>query len=117
MLVAIFSWVLRYVFNLHHFQGKHSKAWAAMPSFHLNQLCVPGLAAGVLWSFANFCSMLAVSVLGQGLGYTLVQSSMLVSGLWGIVYGEIKGSDRIYKWFISSIITIIGISMVSYEHK
>jgi glucose uptake protein GlcU len=118
MLVAIVSWALRYLYNVSYFQeGKYQKAWAAMPAFHFNELFIPGLAAGVLWSFANLCSILAVSALGQGLGYTLVQSSMLVSGWWGILYGEIRGSERIYKWFISSVITILGIFMVSYEHQ
>jgi glucose uptake protein GlcU len=117
MIVAILIWILRYLYNIYYFQGNHSKALSALPSFYFKQLCLPGLAAGLLWSFANFCSILAVSSLGQGLGYTFVQSSMLVSGMWGIYYGEIKGSERICKWMISSIITIVGISMVSYEHE
>lgn len=117
MIVVTITWALRYLYNVHHFQGNYSKAFRALPPFYFQHLCIPGLAAGMLWSFANFCSILAVSALGQGVGYTFVQSSMLVSGLWGILYGEIKGSDRIMKWFISSVITIFGISLVSYEHE
>jgi len=55
--------------------------------------------------------------LGEGVGYSVVQASMLVSGLWGIFYyKEIEGRETISKWFLSASITVLGILLLSYEH-
>ena len=76
-----------------------------------------GFLAGFLWSLGKLCSLIAVSVLGQGVGVSFVQSSMLVSGLWGISFGEIKGFDRIMKWLLSSFMAITGIVWISFERE
>jgi len=117
MLVIVLAWALRLLYNIRVFNGNIPKAYDALPSFHFRLLCKPGFAAGLLWSIANFGSILSVAALGQGVGYSLIQGSMLVSGVWGILFGEIKGSERIWKWLISSIVTIVGIVWLSYEHK
>jgi glucose uptake protein GlcU len=68
-------------------------------------------------SFGNFFSLISVFYLGEGVGYPLVQTSILISGLWGIFYfKEITGPSRISKWLASSLLTIFGILLLSYEH-
>ena len=40
-----------------------------------------------------------------------------VSGLWGIFYfHEIQGAETITKWFLSALLTLLGIVLLSYEH-
>jgi glucose uptake protein GlcU len=76
-----------------------------------------GGLSGMLWSIGNFFSLISVFYLGQGVGYPLVQTSIIVSGLWGIFYfKEITGFERISKWLASSLLTIFGILLLGYEH-
>ncbi len=118
MIVTVSLWVLRYLVNLYYSKGDFKKAWNALPSFHFQILIGPGSMAGFLYSLGNFCSIITVTALGQGVGYSFVQTSMLISGIWGIFYfGEVKGSERIFKWLLSSLVTLIGILSLSYEHK
>lgn len=40
-----------------------------------------------------------------------------MSGLWGIFYfKEVTGYEKIIKWFMSALLTISGILLLSYEH-
>lgn len=117
MIVTIAMWLIRYLINVYKLGGDHVKAYHALPSFHLRQMWKTGLTSGLLYSLGNFFTIVSVSVLGQGVGYSFVQTSMLISGLWGIfVFGEVKGSQRIMKWLASSVVTVIGILLLSYEH-
>lgn len=79
---------------------------------------LPGTMSGLLWSVGNICSMISVQYLGEGIGYSVIQSSMLVSGLWGIFYySEVKGITTRLKWFIAAIVTVASILVLSYQHK
>ena len=78
---------------------------------------LPGGISGLLWSIGNYFSLISVLYLGEGVGYPLVQTSILVSGLWGIFYfKEVQGYEQISKWLMSSLLTIFGILLLSYEH-
>ena len=79
---------------------------------------LPGLLSGTLYAIGNFSSIIATTQLGQGVGYSVCQSSMLVSGIWGIFwFGEVKGATAISKWFAAAFVTLIGILWLSYEFK
>lgn len=118
MIVTIFIWMLRYVYNLYLVDFDAPKGYNALPSFHLREMWLAGILSGSLYSLGNFCSILAVTSLGQGVGYSLVQTSMLVSGIWGIFFfREVRGCGRICKWILSSIVTVAGILWLSYEHQ
>jgi glucose uptake protein GlcU len=109
-------WLVRYGYNVLHYQSC-SKAYASLPSFHLHTMWLAGGLSGMLWSIGNFFSLISVFYLGQGVGYPLVQTSIIVSGLWGIFYfKEITGFERISKWLASSLLTIFGILLLGYEH-
>jgi glucose uptake protein GlcU len=92
------------------------RAYDAMPLWHFSQLTIPGISAGILLSIAMFGSVLSVTYLGQGIGNSIVQTKILVSGLWGIfVFAEIRGTWTIAKWFLSASLSVIGIVWLSYE--
>jgi len=93
------------------------KAYQDLPSFYIRQMILPGGIAGFLWSIGNIASMISVSSLGEGIGYSVIQASMLVSGLWGIFwFQEIQGYGKKIKWFASATCTVIGIIGLSYQH-
>ena len=82
MLINIALWGMRYIFELYRHDGHASKAYYALPSFHVREMWVLGGLSGLLWSIGNFSSIISVTFLGQGIGYSFTQASMLVSGLW-----------------------------------
>lgn len=118
MVVLLCMWLLRYLFQLFRVGGCHRSAMAALPSFHLREMGLQGTLSGLLYSIGNFSSIIATHHLGQSVGYSLTQSSMLVSGVWGIFYfGEVQGSATISKWLVSATVTVVGILWLSYEHE
>jgi len=117
-IVLVVVWILRYLFNMHRLSWSHRDAYAALPPFHLREMWLPGFLSGTLYSIGNFSSIIATTHLGQGVGYSVCQSAMLVSGIWGIFwFGEVKGAAAIGKWFAAASVTLIGILWLSYEHK
>lgn len=87
-----------------------------MPKWEFRILWLPGFLAGLLLSLAMFTSILAVTYLGQGVGNSVVQTKILVSGLWGIFwYHEIVGFGTISKWFTSAGICVLAIIWLSLE--
>mmetsp|Transcript_20241 Transcript_20241/g.26110 ORF Transcript_20241/g.26110 Transcript_20241/m.26110 type:complete len:425 (+) Transcript_20241:146-1420(+) len=114
-LIALVSlWLL---FFLSRFQTSIWQTYQTqMPDWHFQQLAVPGVCAGVLIFVAMFSSILAVSSLGQGIGNSVVQLKILISGLWGIFYfREIRGCGTIAGWLVSASISVSGILWSSHE--
>jgi len=67
-------------------------------------------------SLAMLSTIIAITYLGQGVGNSLVQSKILVSGLWGIFwYKEVIGAKTIAKWFASAGFCMIAIIWLSLE--
>lgn len=115
-IVNITLWVLRFSYTAVRCRSL-TKAYDGLPSFHLRVMWLAGGASGLLWSIGNFFSLISVFYLGEGVGYPLVQTSILVSGLWGIFYfKEVQGAERISHWLLSSLLTIFGILFLSYQH-
>lgn len=116
VLVTAALWVLRYMWILAE-TGSLKGAYQALPPLHLQEMWKPGGLSGLLWSIGNVFSILAVEYLGEGVGYCVCQASMLVSGAYGIFYfHEVKGAPTISKWFLSALLTVFGILLLSYEH-
>ncbi|CAB9503094.1 expressed unknown protein [Seminavis robusta] len=115
-IVTAALWVFRFGYNYQRF-GSATAAYYALPSMHIRVMWLPGCTAGLLWSIGNFGSLISVKYLGEGVGYSITQTAMLVSGLWGIFYfKEIKSPDIIGKWFLSASLCVLGIILLSYEH-
>ena len=92
-------------------------AYNALPSMHLRELWWAGCLCGIFWSIGNLGSIVAVDILGEGVGYSSCQAGLLVSGLWGIFwFGEIRGWITILSWIASACLTIAGLLILSYEH-
>jgi len=82
LLVTIILWITRFAFELYRHDGNISQAWASLPSFYIKQMWFQGGLSGILYSGGNFMCIIAVTYLGQGVGFSFIQASMLISGLW-----------------------------------
>mmetsp|Transcript_9155 Transcript_9155/g.10053 ORF Transcript_9155/g.10053 Transcript_9155/m.10053 type:complete len:470 (+) Transcript_9155:241-1650(+) len=117
MIVTISFWCLRLGVNAHE-QKSLKKGWMALPSMHLRTLFVPGVLSGTLWSIGNIGQIMSVTFLGESIGMSIVQSSMIISGVLGIMwYREVKGFKAILYWSLSAFVTFLGIIFLSREHK
>ena len=115
-IVTVTLWVFRFLYYCQKYESP-TAAYQNLPSFHFRTMWLAGGTCGLLWSIGNFFSLFSVYYLGEGVGYPLVQTSIFVSGLWGIFYfKEVQGWSRITKWLLSSLSTIAGIILLSYEH-
>lgn len=115
-LITLLLWIFRFV---HLFRQTKSirRSYQALPSLHLSTMWKQGCLSGLLWSVGNIASLISVQSLGVGVGYSVVQLSILCSGLWGMFYfKEIASSERRLKWFISACVTVTGILVLSYQH-
>lgn len=56
------------------------KGYNSLPSFYLKQMWRPGLLSGLLYSLGNLFGIVSIQRLGNFMGYSLNQSSMIVSG-------------------------------------
>lgn len=94
------------------------KLWGdgrAVPSPEFRVMALPGFISGTLWSMGNFCALYAVSTLGQAVGYSLVQCSVVVSGLWGVLYyRELTGLSVLY-WWLSCAVCGTGVMGLALE--
>ena len=76
---------------------------------HIPVMLGPGCLAGFLWSIGNISSMLTVQVLGEAVGYSICQASLLISGVWGIFYfKEVTGLKKRALWVGSAILTMVS---------
>lgn len=115
-IVTLAIWIGRlvYLFCLHR---SMKNAYNALPAFHVRVMWKHGCTAGFLWSMGNIASMVSVQHLGEGVGYSVTQASMLISGLWGIFYfEEVKQKSLRTKWLLAACVTITGILYLSYQH-
>ena len=116
-LINLSLWVIRFLYHVVRTRSLRM-AYNSLPSFHPRVMWRAGGTSGTLWSIGNFFSMVAVDSLGQAVGYSVIQAGMLVSGLWGIFYfHEIVGFRRICNWMLSAMLTIVGIILLSFQHR
>lgn len=114
IIVTILLWLLRFGYNVLVMRSVYT-AYMSLPSFHLRVMWLPGTTAGTLWSIGNVGSIVACQRLGQAVGYSASQAALLVSGMWGIFfYKEVTNSSIIVKWFLSAMVTVVGIFLLGY---
>ena len=115
--VNILVWIVCILDALRRHGCDCGAAFASLPPLHLSKLFIPGSISGILWSIGNMASMISVTYLGEGVGYSMTQSAMLVSGLWGIfLFKEITNPAAIRGWLASACLTIAGILLLSSNH-
>lgn len=118
LIVNTAMWLSYFVYYISEKKCSIREAYDCLPCFYFRELGGAGILAGLLYSCGNFASIMAVSYLGQGVGYSFCQTSILVSGLWGIFFfKEITGRATIIKWLLSALVTVTGIIWLSYEHQ
>lgn len=107
-IVTSFMWIL--------YAALHRFYWhRPLPLFHIQQMLLPGSISGMLWCVGNLFSMLAIINLGQAIGYSSCQASMLISGLWGLLYyKEITGVNGVL-WSTMALLATSGIVCLAYE--
>lgn len=88
-----------------------------MPFPQFRVMALPGFLSGTLWSAGNFCTLYAVHAIGQGIGYSLTQSSVIVSGLWGILYYHELQGKAIRYWAFFCGVCMVGILGLALEKK
>lgn len=109
-------WVLRFSLASLHARSL-ATGYECMPSFHWTTIGPYAIGAGLIWSIGNASAILSVSLLGQGVGYSIVQSQLLVAGLWGIFYyKEIVGARVVAWWFGFACLTVAGMILLSQQH-
>mmetsp|Transcript_26892 Transcript_26892/g.63023 ORF Transcript_26892/g.63023 Transcript_26892/m.63023 type:complete len:437 (-) Transcript_26892:108-1418(-) len=113
--VVTMVWLLRLA--SYSIQAKSLKqGWANLPSMHFATVGPYASLAGFIWSIGNVSSILSVAYLGQGLGYSIIQSQLLIAGLWGVFFYREISPNFITKWFLSAFVTLIGILLLSRQH-
>jgi glucose uptake protein GlcU len=114
--VVTVIWILRFLFYCQRTQS-FSEGFQRLPSFHIMTIGPSAILAGLIWSVGNVSAILSVAILGQGVGYSIVQSQLLVAGLWGVFYyREIRGRRVVTSWFLFACVTVMGILLLSQEH-
>jgi len=87
-----------------------------VPYLHLRVMAIPGSIAGILWSIGNYFSIYGVLYLGQSIAYPCVQTSLIVSGIWGIFYYKELAGKQIVIWICSAVVTLCGVVVLSLVH-
>eukprot|EP00943_MAST-04B_sp_MAST-4B-sp1_P006785 g6785.t1 len=106
-IVNILMWVILYIWRRHIVKKP-------LPSMHLKVMFIPGMIAGCFWALGNLMAMVAVLSLGEAVGYSCVQASILISGLWSIFYyREVKQPRHIALWLASALFALLGIVILS----
>lgn len=120
MMANAFYWVLLFLSHCADpsRRGSIVKICQSMPRWHFQQLWLKMLLAGFLLAGGMLGSILATSSLGQAVGNSLIQSKILISGLWGICcYQEIKDRRAIINWFLSATLSVASILWLTYERR
>lgn len=115
-IITILMWIVRYVYGVIITRSPRL-AYEQLPSFHVKEMVYPGSSTGALYCMGLFSTIMTITYLGQSIGNSLCQLSMLVSGLWGVFYfEEIRGSRSINRWFFSAGIALLGILLLGTQH-
>jgi len=116
LFVVCFAWLTRFLVCSAR-EHSFAEGFQSLPSFQLSTVGPYATFSGFIWSIGNICSVVSVAMLGQGIGYSLVQSQLLVAGLWGTLwFREIRGTSSILRWFLFAAINVAGMLLLSQQH-
>jgi len=116
VLVVGLFWILRLSY-LSFKSSSIQKGYKLLPSFHIRVMWRAGLTSGLLYSVGNLFGIISIQHLGNFMGYSLNQSSLIISGLWGLLYyKEIPGKTNTIGFFLSSLVVFVGILLMGREH-
>ena len=116
VLVVGLFWILRLCY-LSFKSTSIQKGYKLLPSFHIRVMWRAGLTSGLLYSVGNMFGIVSINHLGNFMGYSLNQSSIIISGLWGLLYyKEIPGTMNMIGFFFSLLVVFVGILLMGREH-
>lgn len=79
---------------MYQYQGDANKGFQALPSLYIMEMWLPGTLCGALWEIANIGSLVSVQFLGEGVGFSVVQAALLVSGAFNLLLFDQGLSNR-----------------------
>jgi hypothetical protein len=75
-----------------------------------------GIAAGATWGVANMGIDVSIDAgVPLGTANSIFQASIVVSGAWGIFYGELEGKQPILLFVVASVIFLGGIFLLTFS--
>jgi glucose uptake protein GlcU len=75
-----------------------------------------GIAAGATWGVANMGIDVSIDAgVPLGTANSIFQASIVVSGAWGIFYGELEGKQPILLVVVASVIFLGGIFLLTFS--
>lgn len=85
----------------------------AVPDFHVRTCALPCILSGALWNVGNASSVYATAYLGQSIGFSLTQLSLLIGGMWAVFFfKEITGTKSVTQYFVSAAVLLTGAIML-----
>jgi glucose uptake protein GlcU len=87
----------------------------AIPTLFAYESILPGMFSGFIWSANNVFVIAAIDRLGYGLAIPLVQCSVLVAALWGVLkFGELQSVEGMgIVFFLGASLLVGGASMLA----
>lgn len=80
-----------------------------VPDFHWKDALVTGMISGFIYNTGNALSIIAITSIGYGIAYPILQCAVLVSGLWGIfLFKEITYGPAICVFFTGGFTLLLG---------
>mmetsp|Transcript_5234 Transcript_5234/g.10613 ORF Transcript_5234/g.10613 Transcript_5234/m.10613 type:complete len:397 (-) Transcript_5234:1189-2379(-) len=114
-IATLTGWILYFLVSSCK-EESFAAGYQALPSLHLRKIWMQGTVSGTLWSIGNVSQILSVTLLGESIGMSIIQSQMIISGLLGIVlFKEIKDMKTIIFWVASAVVTFTGIVFLSHK--
>jgi len=84
--------------------------------WHVRAGLLPGIIGGTLWNGANLASLYAIDELGYAVAYPIMQSSLIVAALWGVLlFKELKGCKVLSVLATSGLLVIGGASLLAIQ--
>lgn len=79
-----------------------------------NEAVISGLFGGTIWSVGNLLGVISISLLGLAKGYSIAQSAVLVSVLWGLFYfKEAVQKKDLIKILTGAVVLLIGVILLT----
>jgi len=111
------SWFVRYLYNVYILDGSFSKGLQELQNIDFIGTLIPGLLSAIIWEGSHISKIMTVAYVGLGVGLTMIQAAIVISGLWGIVYfKEMNSLFKSFVWFTSAVLIMIEASILGFEH-
>ena len=92
----------------------HALVLGTRPLWHARRALLLGVGSGVIWAIGFVCTTLAFPAIGYAVAVPLMQTALVVSGLWGIlVFREISDRRAVALFFAAAAVALGGAVLLS----